>query len=203
MLNHTTVIIIITVIISMLAWQNSAIMGRLIFDPLSIRRFHQYDRFLTSGFIHADAMHLLFNMFTLYFFGRVMEHFYISQLGSLGFVLFYSLAIIISSIPDYIKYKNNSKFLSLGASGGVSAVLFSFILLEPWEMLYFFGIIPMPAIIFAVIYVGYSTYANRRGGSYINHLAHLAGAAFGVIATIIIEPSVVPHFLYALTHPFN
>lgn len=200
-INHTTVIIIITVIISLLAWQNRNIMGRLIFDPISVNRFKQYDRFITHGFIHADGMHLLFNMFTLYFFGRVIERFYIAKFGSLGFVAFYVLAIIVAIIPTYLKNKHNTRYLSLGASGAVSAVLFSFILFAPWETLYFFGILPIPAIVFAVLYTAYSIYAERRGMGNTNHSAHLFGAAFGVVATIAIEPALLLHFVNALLNP--
>lgn len=199
-MNHTTLIIIITVVVSLVAWQNKNFLGRLVFDPIAITRHKQFDRFLTSGFVHGDGMHLLFNMITLYFFGRVMERFYIQELGSLGFVGFYTLAIIASSIPDYIRHKNNPRFASLGASGGVSAVLFAFILLAPWEIIYLF-FIPIPAIIFAIGYVGYSVWADKRGTGRINHLAHLAGAGFGVIATIAIEPAIIVHFLSALLNP--
>lgn len=200
-MSHTTVIIIITAIISILAWQNKRTMGRLIFDPISVTRFRQYDRFITHGFVHADAMHLLFNMFTLYFFGRVMERFYIHHLGSLGFVGFYVLAIIIAIIPTYLQNKHNAHYLSLGASGGVSAVLFAYVLLSPWNTLYFFGILPIPAIVFAVIYTAYSLYAQRQGTGNTNHLAHMAGALFGVVATIVIDPNVIWHFLSALLNP--
>lgn len=199
-MNHTTLIIIITVVVSLVAWQNKNFLGRLVFDPIAITRHKQFDRFLTSGFVHGDGMHLLFNMITLYFFGRVMERFYIQELGSLGFVGFYTLAIIASSIPDYLRHKNNPRFASLGASGGVSAVLFAFILLAPWETIYLF-FIPIPAIIFAIAYVGYSVWADKRGTGRINHLAHLAGAGFGVIATIVIEPAIIVHFLSALLNP--
>ncbi|WP_323841700.1 MULTISPECIES: rhomboid family intramembrane serine protease [unclassified Moraxella] len=200
-MNHTTAIIIITVIISLLAWQNRTLMGRLIFDPISVNKFKQYDRFITHGFIHADGMHLLFNMFTLYFFGRVIEHFYINKFGSLGFVLFYVLAIIVAIIPTYLKHQNNPRYFSLGASGGVSAVLFAFILFSPWQTLYFFGILPIPAIIFAALYTAYSIYAERRSAGNTNHLAHLFGAAFGVVATIVIEPSLIMYFIKALLSP--
>lgn len=200
-LNHTNVIIIITVIISLAAWQNPKIMERLIFDALSVKRFKQYDRFITYGFVHDNGMHLLFNMFTLYFFGRVIERLYIGKLGSLGFVSFYVLAIVIAMIPTYLKNQKNARYLSLGASGGVSAVLFAFILLAPWELLYFFGILPIPAILFGVLYTAYSIYAEQRGGGKVNHLAHMAGAAFGVVATILLEPKILLHFFHALLHP--
>lgn len=200
-MNHTTAIIIITVIVSFIAWQNRTAMGRLIFDPLSIQRFKQYDRFVTHGFVHADGMHLFFNMFTLYFFGRVIERFYITKFGSLGFLGFYVLAIVAAIIPTYLKNKRNPHYLSLGASGAVSAVLFSFVLFAPWETLYFFGILPIPAIVFAVLYTAYSIYADRRGTGNTNHSAHLFGAAFGVVATLLIEPTLLLHFLSALLNP--
>lgn len=200
LMTHTTAIIIITVAISFFAWQNQHFLNRLIFYPPAVKR-GQYDRFITHGFIHADGMHLLFNMFTLYFFGRAIERFYINQFGYLGFVAFYVLAIVFAMIPSYLKYKNNPRYLSLGASGGVSAVLFAFILFAPWETLYLFAVVPIPAIIFAVLYTAYSIYADRRGGGNINHSAHLYGAAFGVFATIIIKPSIFIHFLEALFNP--
>lgn len=200
-MNHTTIIVLITVIISIIAWQDRRVMGRLIFDPISITRFKQYDRFLTHGLIHADAMHLLFNMFTLYSFGRVLERFYIDQLGNLGFVCFYVLAIIIAIIPTFIKHKNNPRYLGLGASGAVSAVLFAYILFAPWNLIYFFGIIPIPAILFAVLYTAYEIYNNKKGTSNINHSAHLYGAGFGIIATLAIEPMVFIYFIDQLVNP--
>ena len=200
MLNHTTLIIIITVITSLLAWQNKALFNRLIFYPPAVTK-GQWDRFVTHGFIHADGMHLLFNMFTLYFFGRAIEGLYRQFLFGYGFVIFYVVAIIIAMIPSYLKNKNNASYLSLGASGGVSAVLFAFILLAPWETLYLFAIVPIPAILFAVAYVAYSIYVDRRGGSNINHMAHLWGGGFGIIATIILQPQVLPHFINALLSP--
>lgn len=195
-MNHTTVIIIITVAVSILAWQSKPFLNRLMFYPPAIRR-GEIDRFITHGFIHADGFHLLFNMITLYFFGRVMERLYILKFGSLGFVGFYVLAIIFASIPNYIKHKNNPYYSSLGASGGVSAVLFAFVLLSPWSVIYFW-FIPIPAIIFAIGYTAYSIYAHKRGGGRVDHMAHLAGAGFGVVATILIEPKMLLHFFREL-----
>ena len=129
LLNHTTLIIIVTVIVSLLAWQNKALFNRLIFYPPAITD-GQWDRFVTHGFIHADSMHLLFNMFTLYFFGRAIEGLYQPFLGGFGFIAFYILAIIVAMIPSYLKNKNSASYLSLGASGGVSAVLFALSLIH-------------------------------------------------------------------------
>ena len=198
--DHTTLIIIVTVIISLLAWQSKALFNRLIFYPPAVAKGQWY-RFLTHGFIHADSMHLLFNMFTLYFFGRAIERFYTQYFGGLGFILFYLIAIVVAIVPSYFQHREDSMYLSLGASGGVSAVLFAYILMAPWDMLYLFAVVPIPAIVFAIAYVAYSIYANHKGGSNINHLAHLWGGAFGVVATIALEPAVIPHFLNALLHP--
>ena len=139
-MNHTTVIIIITVIISIAAWQSRPLLERLIFYPPAVNK-GQYDRLLTHGFIHANGMHLLFNMFTLYFFGRVIERFYIDKFGNLGFVGFYISAIIIAMLPTYARNKNNTYYSSLGASGAVSAVLFAYILFAPWNTLYLFAVL--------------------------------------------------------------
>ena len=199
-MNHTTVIIIITVIVSIAAWQSRPLLERLIFYPPAVNK-GQYDRLLTHGFIHADGMHLLFNMFTLYFFGSVIERFYINKFGHLGFVAFYALAIIVAILPTYARNKNNPRYSSLGASGAVSAVLFAYILFAPWNTLYLFAVLPIPAIVFAIAYVAYSIWADRRGGGNINHSAHLFGAVFGVVATIAIEPSIIFHFLNRLLNP--
>lgn len=200
-LTHTTVLIILTVIISFLAWQDKRIMARFIFDPLAVTRFKQYDRLITYGFVHIDGMHLLFNMFTLYFFGRIIEDFYIHKFGLLGFVIFYVASIIASIIPTYLKKKNHAHYFALGASGGVSAVLFAFILFYPWEVIYLFAVIPIPAIIFAGLYIAYSIYMDRQGRDNIHHSAHLVGALFGVVATIICEPRLLIHFGRALLNP--
>lgn len=198
--SHTTLIILITVIVSLLSWQNTALMSRLIFYPPAVNKGEWY-RFITHGFIHADSTHLLFNMFTLYFFGRIVENFFNQFLGGFGFVAVYLAAIVVAMIPSYIQNKNNTRYRSLGASGGVSAILFAYILMAPWNMLYLFAVVPIPAIVFAIAYVGYSIYANNKGGSNINHLAHLWGGAFGVVATILLSPNVIPHFISALLNP--
>jgi membrane associated rhomboid family serine protease len=196
----TLVIIILTAIISFTAFNNEKITNDLIFWPPMIQEKNQYYRFITSGFIHADIAHLAFNMITLYFFGRAMELFFVAKIGKVGFLLFYIAGIIVSEIPSYIRHRKNYNYRSLGASGAVSAVLFSFILLAPWQTLYVF-FLPVPAIIFAALYIGYSIYMDRKGGDHVNHSAHLWGAVWGIAFTIIMEPSVVSHFLEQLMNP--
>ena len=199
----TIAIIVITCLISFTAFNNEKITNDLIFWPPMIKNRNQYYRFVTSGFIHADVMHLAFNMITLYFFGRVMEEFFILKVGKLGFVLFYIAGIIVSEVPSYIKHRDNYHYRSLGASGAVTSVLFSFILLAPWATLSIF-FIPMPAIVFAVVYLAYTAYMNQRGGDYINHSAHLWGAIWGILFTFFMEPKVLPNFIEKLMQPsFN
>ena len=196
----TLAIIVITCIISFTAFNSEKIINDLIFWPPMIKNKNQYYRFITSGFIHADIAHLAFNMFTLYFFGRAMELFFIEKIGKIGFLLFYIAGIIVSEIPTYIKQRDNYSYRSLGASGAVTAVLFSFILLAPWQTLYVF-FLPLPAIVFAILYFSYTFYMDRSGCDNINHSAHLWGAVWGIGFTILMDPSVVPNFLEQLMHP--
>ena len=119
----TIAIIIITAIISFTAFNNEKITNDLIFWPPMIKEKHQYYRFITSGFIHADIAHLAFNMITLYFFGRAMEMFFIAKIGKIGFLLFYIVGIIVSEIPSYIKHRNNYQYRSLGERNVVSRLL--------------------------------------------------------------------------------
>ena len=199
-LNFTIGIIVVTGLVSWLAFSNEKLLQRLLLWPPAVTRGRQFHRFLTYGFVHGDFMHLAFNMITLYFFGRLMEGFYGDYLGPLGFVGFYLSALVVSALPSYLRHRNDPEYATLGASGAVSAVLFAFILLQPWQIIYVY-VIPVPAIIYAVLYVGYSIYAERRQADHINHSAHLAGAAYGVLFTVLMEPRVLGHFWQTLLSP--
>ena len=196
----TLLLIAATVLVSWLAFNNARLLERLILWPPAIERRRQYDRQLTHGFIHADLQHLLFNMITLYFFGRLVEQVFVPRGGLLGFLLFYLSAIVVAILPTYLKHRHDAGYRSLGASGAVSAVLFAFILMQPWSMIYVF-FLPLPAILYAVMYIGYSIWMDRRGGDNINHSAHLWGAAYGVICTLLVEPAALGVFLQQLAHP--
>ena len=201
----TISIIAITCLISIAGFSNPKIINELIFWPPAITNHRQYYRFVTCGFVHANFMHLAFNMFTLYFFGRIMELYYMGRLGleHYYFFILYIGALIISVLPTYFKQKNNYNYRSLGASGAVCAVLFAFVLLEPWQTIYVF-VIPVPAIIYAVLFLVYSMYMSKKGGDYINHDAHFYGALFGVVFTLILRPHLFNDFLNQLSHPhFN
>jgi len=141
-------------------------------------------------------------MITLFFFGNIIESFYRQFFYDTGFVLFYLGGLIAAILPSYLKPRHDIRWASLGASGAVSAVLFAYILFQPWKLIFVF-FIPVPAIIFAILYVAYSIWSGKRGNTNINHSAHLWGAAYGVVMTILLEPKVLPHFLNQLTQiPF-
>lgn len=196
----TYVLIGITALVSWQAFNNRQLLDRLILWPPAIDRHKQYDRLVTHGFIHADMQHLLFNMITLFFFGRVIEPVFVERIGVVGFAAFYLSAIVMAIMPTYFRHRHDSHYRSLGASGAVSAVLFSYILFAPWSLIFVF-FIPVPAIVYAVAYVGYSIWMDRRGGDNVNHSAHLWGAAYGVMFTLLMEPRVLQHFLARVTQP--
>ncbi|MEO8459073.1 MAG: rhomboid family intramembrane serine protease, partial [Dokdonella sp.] len=135
-----------------------------------------------------------------YFFGRAMEGFFASYIGEVGFLAFYVGAIVVAILPTYLKNQDNPRYRSLGASGAVSAVLFAFILLQPWTTILVF-FIPLPAILYAIGFVCFSIYMGKRGGDNINHSAHLWGAVYGVVVTLAIEPRVFEAFLQQLGNP--
>ena len=199
-MSTTLILIAITCAVSFTAMNNPKMIDALILWPPAVSRRREYYRLISYGLIHADFMHLLFNMVTLYFFGRVLEGIYNAILGPFGFALFYVGGLLVSILPSYHKHKADNSYFSLGASGAVSAVLFAFILFQPWAMIYVF-FVPVPAIIYAVLYVVYSIWSERQGGGGINHSAHLSGAAYGVAFTLVMEPRVLSFFLSQLTHP--
>ena len=198
----TLALIAVTALVSWQAWERPRLFDRLILWPPAIERQQQYDRLLTHGFIHADGMHLIFNMVTLYSFGQAMERYFSDRIGPVGYLLFYLSAIVIAILPTYMQHRHDPGYRSLGASGAVSAVLFASILLDPWMVIYLFLIpIPVPAFIFAGLYIGYSVWMDKRGGDNINHSAHLWGALYGVMFTVMQQPALASQFLSRLVSP--
>jgi membrane associated rhomboid family serine protease len=198
----TLAIIAVTAGVSLLGLSNPKVIDALLLWPPAMRRNGEAYRLATYGLVHASFAHLFFNMFTLFFFGAGLEGFYDGAMGRLGFVFFYVLALIASILPTYLRHRDDPLYRSLGASGAVSAVLFASILFHPWSRIYFYFIpIGIPAIVFAVLYVAYSTWAQRKGDDNVNHSAHLWGAAFGVAFTLAISPSTWQAFVRSLMHP--
>jgi membrane associated rhomboid family serine protease len=193
----TLVIIAITCAISFYAFSNSIFFNQFKFYPYSMARNAEYPRWILHGFLHGDISHLLFNMFSLYFAGQIAEQIF----GfATVFAIFYIAAIIVSSIPDYISNKNNTFYSSIGASGAVSATLFSIVLFNPWGTVYIY-FLPVPFIVFAVGYILYSFYMSKQNADNIGHTAHLSGAIFGLVATIVYRPDSIHRFLSEILNP--
>ena len=198
----TLILILITVLVSFASFQNVDSLNKLIFYPYVIKDRNEWWRFISHGFIHADIMHLVFNMLTLYFFGRNIEYIFNDIFGNqIIYPVFYLTALIASSVPSYFKHKEHSWYRSLGASGAVSAVLFASIVFSPWEILRINFFIPIPAILFGVGYVAYSNYMSKRGDDNIGHDAHMWGAVYGFIFPLVLKPGVLPYFFNQLMHP--
>jgi len=202
----TWVIIIITCAVSIPAFSNGVLFSNLKFNPYIIKETRQWHRFFTYGVLHADWTHLIVNMFVLYSFGEQVEfmmRYYFGAKGLLYFVLLYVGAIFLSVVPSFEKHKNDSWYNAVGASGAVSAVLFSSIFLLPGSkiMLLFFPV-PMPAPVFGILYLFFSAYMARKGTDNIGHDVHLWGALFGSVFTIAIKPELFMIFINQLQHIF-
>ena len=194
----TYCIIGLTVVVSFSAWNNPDVMARMIMNPYTVNRRNEYFRFVTSGFIHKDHMHLIMNMVSLYFFGTYLEQLFASVFGGLGslyFIAIYILAIVVSDIPTYFKNKTNPGYSCLGASGGVSAIIFAFILFLPTEKICLYFALCIPGFILGALYLVYSYFQGRKGNDGINHDAHLYGALFGLIFCVVLYPQSIPRFI--------
>ncbi|RYY63059.1 MAG: rhomboid family intramembrane serine protease [Chitinophagaceae bacterium] len=187
----TILIIAITVLISVSAFNNRKLTDDLVFFGPAIKHNNQWYRFLSHGLLHGDVFHLVFNMYALYWFGTSLEKSFAAPyiFGDLGrwiYLGLYVTALVVASIPDYIKHRDDNYFTSLGASGAIAAVMFGSIVLNPGLPI---GLIfiPGPGIpgwLFAIIYLGVSMYLDRRGGSRVNHGAHFWGALYGLAFTV-------------------
>lgn len=187
---YTILIIIVTAVISIAGFSSSNLIDKLILWPRRMDNPAQYYRLISSGFIHADWGHLFFNMFSLYFFGNIVEQqFAMEDMGSL-YIVFYLSAILVASLPSFIKNRNNYYYRSLGASGGVAAVLFATVYFAPLSKIYLMFVpIGIPSIIFAVLYLVYSAYMSKRGGGNVNHNAHFWGSVYGFLIAFLLDPT--------------
>lgn len=194
----TLIIIIVTVAISLAAFNNATIFQKGLMNPYMVFRKKEFYRMVASGFLHGSYVHLGFNMFTFYFFGQVVEQVFGQILGSqstLVYVLFYISAIVVSDLPTAFKQKNNPGYNSLGASGAVSAMVFASILYFPLNDICLYAVLCIPGFILGVLYVAYSYYQGKNMGDNINHEAHLYGAIYGLVFGLIVYPAAGPAFL--------
>lgn len=200
----TIILIILTVAVSWYAFQNADLTHRWIFHPYSVQVNNEWYRFITSGFLHADFTHLLFNMLGLYFFGRVVEYVFTASFGDVVGIALYMLiyvgGIIVSDIPTYLKHRDNPGYRALGASGGVAAVIFSSILFNPIADICLYFLLCLPGFILGVLYLIYSYYKGQQGAGSdnINHDAHFYGAVYGIALSLILIPRSGPNFVEQL-----
>lgn len=183
---------------SYLCFSNTAWYTKLVFSPYIIIREKQWYRFLSSAWIHADFMHLAFNLFVLYGFGNFLESVFVlwfSELGMVYYLFLFLGSVVVAGIPSYVKHKDNPAYAAIGASGGVSGVLFANIILQPFNNLYLFGAIPIPGILFGVAYLWYSHHMGKKGADNIGHDAHIWGALGGMAIIIVLKPSVLVNFV--------
>ncbi len=196
----------ITVLLSVSAFLRPALLQELLHSPYDIKRRNQWYRLLTSGFVHADPAHLFFNMFVFYNFAPHVLEAYKLLFGIKAvwfFLVLYLGGIVISDLPSYVKQQDNPNYRSLGASGGVSAILFTFIFIFPEiKLQLLFLPIPLSGLIWGLIYLAVTYVLSKRGGGRINHSAHLTGALFGVLYTILLKPALIQDFLSSLKHIF-
>jgi membrane associated rhomboid family serine protease len=194
-LNETpvsSIIMLFTVITSIYAFNAPSLYGKFMLNPYQVSRGKNVHTLITSGLIHADWMHLIFNMLTFWSFGFALER----TMGSLNFGILYFISLIASDLPTVFKYKNDMWYNSLGASGAISAVLFASILFAPFSSLYLMPFpFPIWSIVFGPLYLVYCVYAARQARDNVNHDAHFYGALSGLIITIVLQHGIIQTFM--------
>lgn len=192
----TAGLILINVVISLSALYASEKLYQWgMLRPYRTLRQNSWYEMISSGFLHGSLTHLFVNMMVLFFFGSVMEN----VLGNMQFITLYFSGLIFSAIPSLIIHKDNPKYATIGASGAVEAVLFSYIFVFPFEKIILLLLpVPIPAWFFGLAFIGYSVYESKKGGGNVNHVAHIAGAAWGILYMILFVPNSVDHILTLL-----
>ena len=199
-------LIISIALISFSAFSNSLLFSKFTFKPYIIRNNNEWYRFISSAWLHADYMHLFVNLFVLFSFGNYLEHYFNLHFDNLSTLLYLSMFLgstIIAHLPGYVNHKYNYNYQAVGASGGVSGVLFAYILINPLSMLELYLFIPIPAILFGVLYIWYSFYMSKKNIDNIGHEAHIFGAIGGITIITLIKPDVLMSFFNQLANAFT
>jgi membrane associated rhomboid family serine protease len=192
----TVILIAINSLVSLIAFGDRRLFTGLLFEPFVIKARNEWYRFVTHAFVHANWPHLLVNMFVLYMFGQSVEHDYIYMKpdGRVSYAIMYISAILFSSLPSYKKYIHDPNYRAVGASGAVSAVLFSYILIHPFDEIGLLFIDNVPAYLVGISYLFYSWYMDRYGNDNIAHDAHFYGAVYGILYTTTLEFDLILNF---------
>lgn len=201
-MSMTLIIVVVTVVISLMAFQDRRLFQRFMFEPFVIHSRKDWSRLVTHGFIHGNVPHLAVNMFVLYMFGPQVEEGFAGITGRspmLLFLLMYIGAIALSSLPGYFKHRLDPNYRAVGASGATSAVVFASILMFPTTRMALIMLpIPLPAWLFGIIYLAYEWYMGKRGNDGIAHDAHFFGALVGLAFTTFLDPHVINAFVDAM-----
>jgi membrane associated rhomboid family serine protease len=200
----TTVFFGLIFLTSIAAFNKTDIFAKLLFSPYKTIRHKQWYRLLSAGFIHGSWLHLLINLFVFWQFGTYLESYFDSVSGVLGSKLFmaglFLGGIIFANIPSLFVHARDYNYQSIGASGGVSAVLFAYILINPWDKLILYFVIPLYSVVAGVLFLIYSYWASRNRNDHIDHLAHFSGSVFGVLFTLAFYPGILQLFLDKFLH---
>lgn len=187
--------------VSFLGFSNQTLFLKFLFKPYSILKDKEWYRFISSAWLHADYIHLFVNLFVLYSFGNYLEYFlnvYYEEQSSVLYLFLFLGSTVVSHIPSYVKHKSNINYQAVGASGGVSGILFAYILINPLSMLELYLFIPIPAIVFGILYLWYSYYMSKKNMDNIGHEAHIYGALGGMTLITIIKPGIWVSFFNQL-----
>jgi membrane associated rhomboid family serine protease len=200
----TFIILLLTVATSIIGFSNPTFLSKGMLNPYMVHNRKEYWRLISSGFLHAGFFHLLINMMVLLGFGTVVEMYYREAFpanGKIYFTILYLGSILVANVPSLNKHKDNVYYNSLGASGAIAAILFASILFDPWQKIYIFGVLPLPGVILGPLYLFFEYTMSKRGGTNINHDAHFYGAIFGLLYTIILDPTILKYFINVLMNP--